>query len=133
VLLVDKIDVIILTGRTLQQGIGLEVGKVSEEYSKSVNYAEINRGDSIVIGLADGSPVEVTTVRGKVVLHGRISETLPPGLIFVPYGPWVNQVLGPDTHCTGTPQLKGVPAKLELAEGKQVPTLHDLVKIMRGK
>jgi formylmethanofuran dehydrogenase subunit D len=82
--------------------------------------------------LADGSPVEVTTVRGKVVLYGRISETLSPGLIFVPYGPWINQVLGPDTNCTGTPQLKGVPAKLELAEGKHVLSLHDLVKTMRG-
>jgi len=130
--LTDMIDVIILTGRTLQQGIGLEVGKVSEEYSKSVNYAEISRGDSTVIGLADGSPVEVTTERGKVVLHGRISETLSPGLIFVPYGPWVNQVLGHDTRCTGTPQLKGVPGRLELAEGKCVPTLLDLVKVMRG-
>jgi formylmethanofuran dehydrogenase subunit D len=59
--LTDMIDVIILTGRTLQQGIGLEVGKVSEEYSKSVNYAEISRGDSTAIGLADGSPVEVAT------------------------------------------------------------------------
>jgi formylmethanofuran dehydrogenase subunit D len=131
--LTNMIDVTILTGRTLQQGIGLEVGKVSEEYSKSVNYVEISRGDSIVIGLADGSPVEVTTARGKVALYGRISETLPPGLIFVPYGPWINQVTGPDTRCTGTPQLKGVPAKLELAEGKQVPTLLDLVKVMRGK
>ncbi len=127
----DKIDVVILTGRTLQQGIGLEVGKVSEEYSKSVNYAEISLVDSRTIGLTDGSPVEVSTARGKVVLHGRISETLPPGLIFVPYGPWINQVLGPDTNCTGTPQFKGASAKLELAEGKLVPTLLDLVKIMR--
>ena len=126
------IDVTILTGRTLQQGIGLEVGKVSEEYAKSVNYAEISRSDSVSIGLTEGSSVEVTTARGKVVLHGRISKTLSPGLIFVPYGPWVNQVLGPDTHCTGTPQLKGVPAKLELAEGKYILSLHDLVKIMRG-
>jgi formylmethanofuran dehydrogenase subunit D len=129
--LVDKIDVIILTGRTLQQGIGLEVGKVSEEYSKSVNYAEISLDDSKTIGLIDGSPVEVSTARGKVVLHGRVSEAIPPGLIFVPYGPWINQVLGPDTNCTGTPHLKGVSAKLELAEGKIVPTLLDLVKIMR--
>ncbi len=127
----NKIDVIILTGRTLQQGIGLEVGKVSEEYSKSVNYAEINPIDSKTIGLTDGSPVEVSTARGKVVLYGRISETLPPGLIFVPYGPWINQVLGPDTNCTGTPQLKGASAKLEVAGGKLVPTLLELVKIMR--
>ena len=97
-----------------------------------MNYAEISRSDSIIIGLADGYPVEVTTARGKVVLHGRISDTLSPGLIFVPYGPWVNQVLGPDTNCTGTAQFKGVPGKLELAEGKHVPTLHDLVNIMRG-
>jgi hypothetical protein len=41
--LTSMIDVTILTGRTLQQGIGLEVGKVSEEYSKSVNYAEISK------------------------------------------------------------------------------------------
>ena len=127
----NKIDVIILTGRTLQQGIGLEVGKVSEEYSKSVNYAEINPSESKIIGLTDGSPVEVSTARGKVVLYGRISETLPPGLIFVPYGPWINQVLGPETNCTGTPQLKGSPAKLEVAGGKLVPTLLELVKIMR--
>jgi len=130
--LTGMIDVTILTGRTLQQGIGLEVGKVSEEYSKSVNYAEISKSDSIAIGFTDGSPVEVTTEIGKVVLHGRISETLSPGLIFVPYGPWVNQVLGPDTNCTGTPQLKGVRGKLELAEGKNVPSIHDLVKIIRG-
>ncbi len=127
----NKIDVVILTGRTLQQGIGLEVGKVSEEYSKSVNYAEINPIDSKTIGLTDGSPVEVSTARGKVVLHGRISETLPPGLIFVPYGPWINQVLGPDTNCTGTPQLKGASGKIEVANGKLVPTLLELVKIMR--
>lgn len=126
------IDVTILTGRTLQQGIGLEVGKVSEEYAKSVNYAEINRSDSVSIGLTEGSSVEVTTARGKVVLYGRISETLSQGLIFVPYGPWVNQVLGPDTNCTGTPQLKGVPAKLALAEGKRVPALLDLVRVIRG-
>jgi len=130
--LAGKIDVVILTGRTLQQGIGLEVGKVSEEYSKSVNYAEISQSDSLAIGLADGSPVEVTTARGKVVLYGRVTETLTSGLIFVPYGPWINQVLGSDTHCTGTPQLKGVPAKLDLAEGKHVPTLLDLVKAIRG-
>ncbi len=127
----NKIEVIIITGRTLQQGIGLEVGKVSEEYSKSVNYAEVSRDDSRALGLTDGSPLEVTTANGKIVLHGRISETLSPGLIFVPYGPWINQVLGPDTCSTGTPQLKGVPAKLELVEGKHVPTLLDLVKAMR--
>jgi formylmethanofuran dehydrogenase subunit D len=129
--LANKIEVVIITGRTLQQGIGLEVGKVSEEYSKSVNYAEVSRDDSRALGLTDGSPLEVTTANGKIVLHGRISETLSPGLIFVPYGPWINQVLGPDTCSTGTPQLKGVPAKLELAEGKHVPTLLDLVKAMR--
>jgi formylmethanofuran dehydrogenase subunit D len=129
--LANKIEVVIITGRTLQQGIGLEVGKVSEEYSKSVNYAEVSRDDSRALGLTDGSPLEVTTANGKIVLHGRISETLSPGLIFVPYGPWINQVLGPDTCSTGTPQLKGVPAELELAEGKPVPTLLDLVKAMR--
>ena len=129
--MVYKIDVIILTGRTLQQGIGLEVGKVSEEYSKSVNYAEVSRDDSRALGLTDGSPLEVTTANGKIVLHGRISETLSPGLIFVPYGPWINQVLGSNTCSTSTPQLKGVPAELELAEGKHVPTLLDLVKAMR--
>ena len=128
----NKIDVIILTGRTLQQGIGLEVGKVSEEYSKSVNYAEVSRDDSKALGLTDGSPVEVTTIIGKVVLNGRISETLSPGLIFVPYGPWINHVLGPDTCSTGTPQLKGIPAELELAEGKHVLTLLELVKAIKG-
>ena len=120
-------DVVLVTGRSLKQGIGLELGKTSEDYFNSVSYVEVNSKDAASFGLKDGAPGSLSTDHGEIVLNWRVSEGLPQGLVFVPYGIWANQVLGCDTKCTGTPQFKGVKAKITSAEGKHVPKLTELV------
>jgi formylmethanofuran dehydrogenase subunit D len=108
-----KIEVTLISGRTSQQGAGLEVGKTSEEYFRSTSYVELNASDAEKLGVGDEQPVGVTTA-------------------FFPYGPWANQVFGTDTVGTGMPSYKGVRATVEPATGKPVPTLTELVERLRG-
>lgn len=124
-------EVVLVTGRSLNQGIGLELGKTSREYFDAVSYVEVNPGDISEFGLREGVPAFLTTEHGGAVLSWRPSEGLPHGMVFVPYGIWANQVLGWDTRCTGTPQYKGVKARISSAEGRRVSTLTELVAGLR--
>ena len=124
-------NVTLVTGRSLKQGVGLELGKTSEDYFNSVNYVEVNPKDAARFGLKDGAPVSLSTNHGEVILNWRVHEGLPQGLAFVPYGIWANQVLGCDTRCTGTPHFKGVKARINSAEEKHVSNLSEIVAALK--
>lgn len=127
-----KIKVTLISGRTSQQGAGLEVGKTSEEYFRSASFVELNASDAKRLGVEDGQPVGVTTPQGSVVVTARTSEGLDPRMAFFPYGLWANQVFGSDTGGTGMPSYKGVTATIEPAAGRPIPTLVELVDRLRG-
>jgi formylmethanofuran dehydrogenase subunit D len=127
---VEKIKVIINSGRTSQQGVGLEVGKTSEEYFKSVTYIELNTGDARSLGIGDGDSVKVETAHGSVVVSAKLSAKLTPGTSFFPYGIWANQVFGSETGGTGMPNFKGIEAEVS-ASGAGVPSLADLVATLK--
>lgn len=129
----EHVVVTLVSGRTSQQGVGLELGKTSEKYFESVSLVELSEADAEALGLEEGNNVEVATAYGSVVVSGRISKGLDPGLAFFPYGPWANRVFGSETDGTGMPSFKGVEAKIRLAEGREVPTLTELVEDLRRK
>jgi formylmethanofuran dehydrogenase subunit D len=91
----------------------------------------VNPNDAVHFGLKDGAPVSLSTVQGEIILNWRAQEGLPQGLVFVPYGIWANQILGCDTRCTGTPQFKGVKARISSAEEKHVPNLSEIVAALK--
>ena len=122
----EKIEVTLNSGRTSQQGVGLEVGKTSEEYFKSVSYIELSPVDAGALGIGDGVNVEVETAYGSVVVSAKVSEKLDEGTTFFPYGLWANQVFGSETGGTGMPSFKGIEAKISASKEK-VPSLVDLV------
>jgi formylmethanofuran dehydrogenase subunit D len=126
-----KIEVNLLTGRSLDQAVGLEIGKASKEYFNSVSCVELSKVDVDTLRLGNDTPVEVSTSHGRVVLSWHVSEGLSPGSAFVAYGPWINQILGSETNCTGTPQYKGVRATVKPADGEHVLTLFELVKTLK--
>ncbi len=126
-----KIKVTLISGRTSQQGVALEVGKTSDQYFKSVSYVEVSAEDAEAMGMDDGNPVEVATPHGSVVVSGRVSKGLEKGMIFFPYGPWANQVFGSETEGTGMPAYKGIEATLEPVEA-DVPSLAELVEKLKG-
>lgn len=121
-----KIDVTIISGRTAEQGAGLEEGKTSERYAKSTSLIELSPPDADALGIDEGGTVKVTTPHGAVVVYTKRSEGLEEGLSFFPYGPWANQVFGAATYGTGMPLYKGVEAEIE-PSGEAVPSLGDLV------
>lgn len=127
----SKIEVTLISGRTSQQGAGLEVGKTSDEYFRSTSYVELNASDAEKLGVSEGQPVGVTTPHGSIVVSAHTSHGLDQGMAFFPYGPWANQVFGTDTGGTGMPSYKGVRATVE-PKAESVPTLTELVERLRG-
>jgi formylmethanofuran dehydrogenase subunit D len=129
---VEKINVKIVSGRTSQQGVGLEVGKTSKEYFESVTYIELSTGDAGSLGIGDGDKVKVETAHGSVVVTAKLSDRLEPGTSFFPYGLWANQVFGSETGGTGMPRFKGIDAEIS-ASSAGVPSLVDLIaKLKEG-
>jgi len=54
-------------------------------------------------------------------------------VVFIPYGPWANVVVNPETHDVGMPSLKGIPAEVEPASDKPTLSLEELLKTQFGK
>ncbi|MGD2200811.1 MAG: molybdopterin dinucleotide binding domain-containing protein [Candidatus Bathyarchaeota archaeon] len=129
----DKIHVTLNSGRTVQQGVGLEIGKTSLQYFESASYVELSVEDAGSLGLTDGQPVRISTSHGSIVISTKISKGVESGMAFFPYGIWANQVFGSCTGGTGMPAYKGVKASVESAEGEEVLSLEALVKKMRGE
>ncbi len=129
-----KLKATLLTGRTVRQGRGKEYGKLSKEYQESVAICQIDPDDMRRLGVVEGSSVRVATDFGSVVVKAAKSARGPhPGVVFIPYGPWASLVVNPETHGTGMPSLKGIPADVESSPGEQVLGLQELLKQNFGK
>ena len=126
-----KLNVTLVSGRTSQQGVGLEEGKTSDNYVKSVNHVQLCPDDAEKMKLKEGSAVSVETQHGSVVVNWRPSKELEAGMVFFPYGPWANQVYGYETEGTGMPIFKGIEATVSPAKGK-VKSIEELVKSLGG-
>jgi formylmethanofuran dehydrogenase subunit D len=123
-----KLKVSLLTGRTIDQGTGKEVGKLSEEYQKSVAICQMDPEDMKFLGVKENNNVKVTTDFGSVIIRAVKSARAPhPKVAFIPYGPWANVITNPKTHGTGMPSFKGIPAEIEPAPKEKVLTLHELL------
>ena len=126
-----NLNVTLVSGRTAQQGVGLEEGKTSDNYVKSVNHVQLCLEDAAKMKLKEGSAVSVETRYGSVVVNWRPSKELNAGMVFFPYGPWANQVYGYETEGTGMPIFKGIEATVSPAKGK-VKSIEELVKSLGG-
>jgi formylmethanofuran dehydrogenase subunit D len=106
-----RLRVVLLTGRTIEQGVGREFGKSSEEYAESVSICFID-----------------STAFGSVILRAVKSPRGPhKGVVFIPYGPWANVIVDPSTDSIGMPSLKGIQAEIEPAREKRVLKLKELL------
>jgi formylmethanofuran dehydrogenase subunit D len=129
-----KLKVSLLTGRTIDQGKGKEMGKLSKEYVESVIICQIDPEDMKLLGVKENNNVKVTTDFGSVVMKAVKSARAPhPKVAFIPYGPWANVIMNPKTHGTGMPSFKGIPAEIEPAPEERVLTLHDLLNQYFGE
>lgn len=129
-----KLRVTLLTGRTIEQGVGKEHGKSSKEYVESVSVCYMDPEDMKKLGVKDKTNIQVSTAFGSVVVKAVKSLRAPhPGVIFIPYGPWANVIVDPETHGIGMPSFKGIPATVEPAPEKPVLGLKELLKLQFRK
>ncbi len=130
----EKLQVTLLTGRTIEQGVGKEEGKTSREYMESVSVCYMDPEDLKELGIKERTNILVSTDYGSVVVKALRSLRGPhPKVVFIPYGPWANIVVDPETHEIGMPSLKGIPANIKAAPGRSVLTLKELLKEQFGK
>ncbi len=123
---------VVISGRTLRQGVGKEAGKTSERYRGSVSLCELHPEDIAALSIKAGDNVKVTTAYGSVVLKSASSNQFTRrGLIYIPYGPYANRLFDADTGSSGMPTFKGVQATVEPAVGEQVKTLEELVAALK--
>ena len=130
----SKLRVTLLTGRTIEQGVGKERGKNSKEYVESVSVCYADSEDLKKLDIKEKTNVLVSTDHGSVVVKAVKSLRGPhPGVVFIPYGPWVNVVVDPETQGVGMPSLKGIPAEVEPAPDKPVLSLEQILREQFGK
>ena len=124
---------LLVTGRTIYQGVGKEYGKLSKEYFDSVAICEIDPNDMDELGIREDVNVKITTNYGTVVVKAVESLRAPhPKILYIPYGPWANLVVDNRTNGTGMPSFKGIPAAIEVSSEK-VLELPELLEKYYGK
>lgn len=129
-----KLRVILLSGRTIEQGVGKEQGKSSPEYFEACSMVYMDAEDMKKLGVRNNTNVLVTTEMGSVVLKAvKYPRGPTPGLIYIPYGPWANAVCSDATTSIGMPSFKGTPAEVEPAPDKPLLTLRELLRCEFGR
>ena len=125
-------ELILLTGRTINQGVALEGGKNTRENVRAAGICSFDKDDFLKLDCLVGTPVKVITDYGEVLVYSTISEEGPhPGIIFIPMGPWANQIINPGSQSTGTPTFKGIKAKVEVVKNGKVLDAVQLINKLR--
>jgi formylmethanofuran dehydrogenase subunit D len=121
----------LLSGRSLGQGRSKVIGKFSEEYLRNVAICELNPEDMKALGISPGQNVRITTKTGSVVVRSAVaSQASQRGIVFMPYGLWVNMLIPAETRGTGMPTMKGVEAEVTAAPDEKLMDLRSLVEAL---
>jgi formylmethanofuran dehydrogenase subunit D len=105
-----KGQLILIPGRSSKQGVGLNKGKLKEEYIRVTTTLELSAEDALENGLETADIVKIsnhvgeTEVQVKVLKEGK----LPVGYAFIPYGPPSSNLFDGETCGTGMPASKGM-------------------------
>jgi formylmethanofuran dehydrogenase subunit D len=130
---VATIQVNLISGRSVQQGVAIEGGKEKPAYRTAAGIIELDRSDLKRLGAWKNTNVRVTSDYGSVVVKAIETTQGPhPGLAFIPMGPWANSVISPNTYSTGMPTFKGVPVKVDVAINEPVLLGIELVQKQCG-
>ena len=100
-------------GRTSKQGQQINVGKDDDEYQALVSTLIMHPEDLKALNVAPGGSVRVRSEYGGEATFRCQEGKVPPGMIFVPYGPPTCRLMGGETDGTGMPTSKGWEVEVE--------------------
>lgn len=125
----DEPEFVLLTGRTVYQGVEKEKGKFTQGYQENVAICEIDPDDMERLNIKESSRVKITTDFGEVVVRAVKSLRAPHSkILFMPYGPWASVIMDEGTDGTGMPTLKGIPTFLTSEPNQKILSVKELLK-----
>jgi formylmethanofuran dehydrogenase subunit D len=99
---------ILIPGRSTDQGTSVG-DKSSEEYVRATRTVRMHAADMERLGVAEGGRVRIRTPLAEIeVTCVSAKEELPPGVLFIAYGPESSKLMTGDTQGTGMPESKGI-------------------------
>ena len=101
----DKLSLILISGRSIKQGVGISAGKDRPEYREATHIIELNPSDMERSGLKDGALVRIQSRYGQIDAACRRSD-VPEGLAFMAFGSAYNRLVGGETYASGMPDSK---------------------------
>lgn len=108
----DKNSILLITGRTINQGKGVSLGKEKDEYRTATNQVELSPADMLRLGIMDGDPVKLISKHGEIIVNCKTGN-LSPGLAFIAFGPPCGYLIGAETQASGMPDSKGFEIEVE--------------------
>ena len=99
---------ILIPGRTTEQGTSV-VDKSSTEYREVTRTVRMHPGDMQRLGVAEGGRVRIRSAHATIevaCVSGK--DELPPGVLFIAYGPESSRLMSGETEGTGMPESKGI-------------------------
>jgi formylmethanofuran dehydrogenase subunit D len=95
---VATINVNLISGRSVQQGVAIEGGKEKPLYRTAAGIIELDKSDLKKLGAWKNTNVRVTSDHGSVIVKAIETTQGPhPGVGFIPMGPWANSIIDPNT------------------------------------
>ena len=130
----QKLRATLITGRTIDQGVGKEMGKGSKEYFDSSAVCFIDKSDMIKLNIKSGTNVQVTSKYGSVIVKAvKFPSGITPGMVFIPAGLWANAICGDETFGMGMPMFKGFSVEVQPAPNEVVLSLDELLMKEYGR
>ena len=123
------INVNLISGRSIQQGVAIEGGKEKPLYRTACGIIELDPTDLKKLGAWKNTNVRVTSSAGSVIVKAvETREDLVPGLAHIPMGPWANRIVPAYTFSTGEPCFKGFPVDVEIAASERIMGAVEVVQ-----
>ena len=95
-------------GRSTDQGTSVG-DKSSEQYLRATRTVRMHPADMQRLGVPEGGRVRIRTALAEIeVSCVSAKEELPPGMLFIAYGPESSKLMAGDTQGTGMPESKGI-------------------------
>ncbi len=101
----SELKLVLITGRSLKQGTGLNLGKNSAEYRAAVSTLEMSGSDMQQLDVQDGDEIRVRSPFGQTDVRCRRGD-LPIGMAFIAFGPASSDLVGTETGASGMPDSK---------------------------
>ena len=80
------------------------------------------------LGVEPGQNVRLSTTNASVVLKATVAlQQVQRGIVFAPYGPWINSIIPSETSGTGMPLFKGIEVEATPAPDENVVDLETLI------